>query len=130
MSRRDVSCSVDNAGRVTGRLVVDMKSIDTKSKMRDDFFDVGNHPTMVFEVTGARLIAGGQCAIKGTLTIRDATRPVDFQAALRTEADGAVTVEARTEIDRSKWGMTWSMMGAGLHNQVTVQATFVRRDVP
>jgi polyisoprenoid-binding protein YceI len=85
---------------------------------------------MVFDVTGARLDARGQCTVKGALTIRGVTRPVEFPAALRMEGDGSVTIDARTEIDRSRWGMAWAMMGAGLDNHVTVEATFVRCDVP
>ena len=127
------SGAVDGNGHVTGRLVVDAASIDTKNKRRDthlrgaDFFEVQKHPAMVFEVTGARLGAQGQGTVEGTLSIRGVTWDVEFQAVLRTEGDGAVTLDARTEIDRSKWGMTWAMMGAGLNNQVTVRTTFVRR---
>jgi polyisoprenoid-binding protein YceI len=127
--------AVDDNGEVTGRMVIDTTSIDTKNKRRDahlrnaDFFDVQKYPTMVFDVTGARLDARGQCTVKGALTIRGVTRPVEFPAALRMEGDGSVTIDARIEIDRSKWGMAWAMMGAGLDNQVTVEATFVRRDV-
>ncbi|GAA3923883.1 YceI family protein [Actinoplanes auranticolor] len=126
--------TVDDNGRITGRLVIDSRSIDTKSQMRDghlrnaDFFDVQRHPTMDFEVTGARLDAPGQCTVEGALTVRGVTRPVDFPAAVRMGGDGSVTINARAEIDRSKWGMGWSRMGAGLHNQVTVEATFVRHD--
>jgi polyisoprenoid-binding protein YceI len=127
------SGAVDGNGQVTGRLVVDANSIDTKNKRRDahlrgaDFFEVQKHPTMVFDVTGARLGAQGQSTVKGTLSIRGVTWHVEFQAALRTEGDGAVTLDAQTEIDRSKWGMGWAMMGASLNNQATVKATFVRR---
>ena len=52
------SGTVDGDGRVTGRLVVDANSIDTKNKRRDehlrtaDFFEVQNYPIMVFDVTG------------------------------------------------------------------------------
>jgi polyisoprenoid-binding protein YceI len=127
--------AVDDDGQITGRVVIDTESIDTKSKRRDahlrgtDFFDVRKYPAMVFDVTGVRLDAPGQCTIKGTLTIRDVTLPVEFPAALRAEGDGSITIDARTEIDRSRWGMAWAMMGAGLDNHVTVEATFVRRDV-
>jgi polyisoprenoid-binding protein YceI len=127
--------AVDDGGQVTGRLVVDTESIDTGSRMRDthlrgaDFFEVSTYPAMVFEVTGAHLEARGRCTIEGALTVRGVTRPVEFQAAVRIESDGAVTIDARTAIDRSEWGMTWAKMGAGRHNEVTVKATFVRRDV-
>jgi polyisoprenoid-binding protein YceI len=126
------SGTVDGDGRVTGRLVVDVNSIDTKNKKRDehlrsaDFFDVQQYPSMVFDVTGARLSAPGQSAVKGNLSIRGVSRPVEFQAALRTERDGAVTLDAQTEIDRSEWGVRWSKMGAGLNNRVTIKATFAR----
>jgi polyisoprenoid-binding protein YceI len=51
---------------------------------------------------------------------------VRLQAAVQPRADGAVTVSAETEIDRSAWGMTWTRMGAGIHNRVTIEATFIR----
>jgi polyisoprenoid-binding protein YceI len=126
--------AVDDNGQITGRLVIDTKSIDTKNKRRDahlrdaDFFDVQNYPVMVFKVTEVRRDAPGQCTIKGTLTIRDITRPVEFPVAMRTEDDGSVTIAARVDIDRSAWGMSWAMMGARLDNHVTVEATFIRRD--
>ena len=63
----------------------------------------------------------------GTLSIRGVSRPVEFQATLRTESDGAVTLEAQTEIDRSEWGLRWAKIGAGLNNRITIKATFVRQ---
>jgi polyisoprenoid-binding protein YceI len=126
------SGAVDDNGHVTGRLVIDTHSIDTKNKRRDahlrnaDFFEVQEHPLMVFDVTGASLGAHGQGTVAGTLSIRGVTQPVELQATLRTEGGGAVTLDAQTEIDRSKWGMSWAMMGAGLINHVAITATFVR----
>jgi polyisoprenoid-binding protein YceI len=66
--------------------------------------------------------AQGRCTIGGDLTLRGVTRPVEF----RSGGDRAVTLVARTRIDRSKWGMGWAKRGAGLDNRVTVEATFVR----
>ncbi len=125
--------TVDGDGRVTGRLVLDASSIDTKNKRRDehlrtaDFFEVQKYPSVVFDVTGARLGVPGQSTVKGNLTIRGVSRPVEFQAALRTESDGVITLDAQTEIDRSEWGLRWAKMGAGLQNRVTIKATFVRQ---
>lgn len=124
--------AVDPDGQVTGRLVIDARSINTKNKTRDnhlrgaDFFEVQKYPAMIFDVTGAHLGGQGQSTVAGTLTIRDVTRPVEFQAALRTEGDGSITIDAQTEIDRSQWGVSWARMGAGLKNHVTVTAAFVR----
>ncbi len=124
--------TVDADGQVTGRLVVDANSIDTKNKRRDehlrtaDFFDIQNFPNMVFDVTDVRLGASGASAVTGTLSIHGVRRPVEFEAAIRVEDDGAVTLDAHTEIDRSEWGLEWAKMGAGLHNRITIKATFVR----
>jgi polyisoprenoid-binding protein YceI len=127
------SGTVEDDGRVTGRLVVDARSIDTKNKRRDehlrtaDFFEIEKYPSVVFDVTGARLGAPGLSTVTGNLSIRGMSRPVEFQAGLRMETDGALTLDAQTEIDRSEWGLRWAKMGAGLHNRVFIKATFVRQ---
>jgi polyisoprenoid-binding protein YceI len=133
MRATEGSGTVDPDGHVTARLVVDASSIDTKNKKRDehlrtaDFFETEKYPSIVFDVTDVALGAPGQSRVKGTLSIHGVSRPLEFDAALRTENDGAVTLDAQTEIDRSEWGLTWTKMGAGLHNRVTLIATFVRR---
>jgi polyisoprenoid-binding protein YceI len=126
------SGTVDSEGRVSGRLVVDASSIDTKNKKRDqhlrtaDFFETEKYPNMIFEVSDVRLGTSGETTVAGSLSIHGTSRPVEFQAGLRADSDGAFTLDAQTEIDRSEWGLTWAKMGAGLHNRVTIKATFVR----
>jgi len=126
------SGTVDGDGRVNGHLVIDSSSIDTKNKRRDkhlrgaDFFEVQKYPNIGFDVTGAGLGAPGQGTVKGNLSIRGVSRPVVFQAALRMDSDGALVLDAQTQIDRSEWGVSWAKMGAGLHNQVIIKATFVQ----
>lgn len=69
------SAAADPSGQVTGRLVIDASSIDTKNATRDrhlrgaDFLDAGRHPVMIFDVTGARLGAEVPGTVTGTLTI-------------------------------------------------------------
>ncbi len=127
------SGTVGDDGRVTGRFVVDANSIDTNNKFRDkhlrsaDFFEVHNYPSVIFAVTGASLDGPGQGTVKGNLSIRGVSRPVELPAVLRYEPDGALTLRVETEIDRSEWGLTWAKMGSGLHNRVIVEVTFVRR---
>src|ERR1700685_646928 len=78
------SGTVEGDGRVSGRLVVDANSIDTKNKRRDehlrgaDFFEVQKHPSIVFDVSEARLGAPGQSTLMGTLSIRGVSRPVEL----------------------------------------------------
>jgi polyisoprenoid-binding protein YceI len=124
--------TVDADGTVTGRMVIDANSIDTKNKRRDghlrgaDFFDVPTFPSMVFDVTDARLVGPGQVTLPGTLTLHGVSRPIEIQAAILKQGDEVLTLEVHTEIDRSEWGLGWTRMGAGLHNSVTIEATFVR----
>lgn len=125
--------AVEADGSVNGRIVIDANSIDTKNKRRDehlrnvDFFDVQKYPSMVFDVTGVRLDAPGQGTLKGTLCLRGISRPLEFKASLRSESDEAITLDVHTKIDRSEWGLGWTKMGAGLHNSITIKATFLRR---
>ena len=126
------SGTVDGGGRVNGHLVIDSNSIDTKNKRRDthlrgaDFFEVQKYPSIGFDVTGAGLGAPGQGTVKGNLSIRGVSRPVEFRANLRMESDGVLVLDAQTQIDRSEWGVSWAKMGASLHNQVMIKATFVQ----
>jgi polyisoprenoid-binding protein YceI len=127
------SGTVEADGGVSGRIVIDAASIDTNNKRRDqhlrtaDFFDVTNYPTMTFDLAAGHLGGPGRSTLKGTLSVHGATRPIEFQAALQEEDDGALTLDVNTDIDRSGWGLGWAKMGAGLNNAVTIKATFVRR---
>lgn len=77
-----------------------------------DFLDVDNFPSLTFVSTGLRQ-DGDDWVVTGDLTIRDVTRPVE----LATEFEGAIddpfgleriAFSARTEIDRTDFGLTWN----------------------
>jgi polyisoprenoid-binding protein YceI len=118
-------------GAVSGSLVFDAASIDTKKRKRDahlrtaDFFEVDAYPTFTFTATGARPISPDQVEITGTLTIRDQTRPLTLTALVQS-TDSAATVTAEFDIDRSAWGLTWAKMGSRLANHVVIRAQFTK----
>ncbi len=62
----------------------EMASINSGNAMRDehmhgaDFFDVSNHPNMVFESTSISE-AGSGYALTGNLTIKGVTQPITFE---------------------------------------------------
>jgi polyisoprenoid-binding protein YceI len=118
-------------GAVTGTFVIDAGSIDTKNKKRDDhlrtkdFFEVANYPTIVFDATGGRPVGPGLVQISGVLTIHGQTQPVTLKAQVSRSGNSA-TVSTEVEIDRSRWGMSWAMMGTSLKNQVAIRAHFNR----
>jgi polyisoprenoid-binding protein YceI len=131
ISASEGSGVVGEDGSVSGTMVIDAASINTKSKKRDvhlqseDFFEVSKFPTFVVNVLGATRTSSGAYELDATLTIRGQERPVRLPASVVVN-DGAATVTVETEIDRSEWGITWSKMGAGLRNQIVVSARFTK----
>lgn len=111
---------------------VDVKSINTKNKMRDrdlmkkDWFDADNHPLMnfksiSFKQDGDRFILTGMLTIKGIS--REETFIVKPVGALKTEA-GKTYAYFKTEhiIDRSAYGLK---SGFSVSNEVTIQLDIV-----
>ena len=123
---------VGEDGTVSGTIVFDAKSIDTKHKKRDthlrssDFFEVDKYPTFSYSATGASPTDDGKLKVTGSLTIRDQSWPLDLLVTATQPAPDRATLTAEADIDRRQWGMTWAKMGAGVINQVVVAAQFTR----
>jgi polyisoprenoid-binding protein YceI len=96
-----------------GEFVVDMNSIknsDVKDeKMRerlvghlksDDFFGVEKYPLSKLVITGSSKLEGGKALVKGNLTIKEATHPVEFTVTESKEG-AVVTYSAEIVFDRS-----------------------------
>jgi polyisoprenoid-binding protein YceI len=116
-------------GTVSGRLVIDTGSIDTRNKRRDehlrsaDFFEVDTYPTLIYTVTGASPV-GDKVKVSGDFTVHGQTRPVEVLATVTDDGPDRVRITAEVDIDRSQWGLTWAKMGARLTNHVVVNAQF------
>jgi len=123
---------VGDQGAISGELLMDATSIDTKNKRRDkhlrgaDFFDVSRYPTFTFTASEVTPSHDGTLNIKGALRIKDQSRTIELVAIPANPASDRVTLHAEATIDRSKWGMTWKMGGAWLVNRVVVSAQFIR----
>ena len=124
--------TVSAAGDVSGTMNVSAASIDTKNKKRDthlrsaDFFDSDTYPDITVTVNQARP-SGQGVTVSGSLTVRDRTRPLTFDATVSAISAGEVSLDAEVEIDRSDFGLTWNQMGmASMHNTITVHAVFTR----
>ncbi|MFF3204265.1 YceI family protein [Streptomyces sp. NPDC002962] len=120
-------------GTVTGTLVLDAASIDTKNAKRDthlrsaDFFDVEKYPEITYAVRAAELGADGAVKVSGRLTVRGISRPHDFTARL-SRADGdAVTLDATFTVDRNEFGITLNQLGMmGGLTTITTTLRFTR----
>ena len=113
---------------------VEMASIDTGTKMRDDdlrssnFFDVATHPKMRFTSTGLRP-DGGNFLLDGELTIRGVTKPVTFElefGGFGADPYGGTRAgfSASTDINRTDFGVSGNAVlesgGVMIGEQVTI----------
>jgi len=124
--------TVSPAGDVSGTMTVSAASIDTKNKKRDthlrsaDFFDSDTYPDITVTVNQARP-SGQGVAVSGSLTVRDRTRPVTFDAKVSGISDGEIALDAEIQVNRADFGLTWNQMGmASMHNTIIVHAVFTR----
>lgn len=120
-------------GAVSGTVTVAAASIETKNPRRDthlrsaDFFDSGNYPDITFTADGIQP-SGQGVAVAGTLTVRDCTRPLSFDAAASVQGDGEIWLDAEVRINRAGFGLSWNQMGmASMHSTLTIHAVFTRR---
>ena len=124
--------TVSASGDVSGTMTVSAASIDTKNKKRDthlrsaDFFASDTYPDIIFTVNQAQP-SGQGVTVSGSLTVRDRTRPVTFDARVSVISAGEVSFDAEVQVDRSDFGLTWNQMGmAAMHNTIIVHAVFAR----
>lgn len=126
------SGSVGEEGEISGELVIDAASLNSKNKQRDnhlrskDFFDVEKNPKITVTVTSATL-DGSALACTGTLTAAGTTVPVTFTAQVVSADADAVVLTADLPMARSKFGMTWNRAGMVADAATgTVKARFIR----
>jgi polyisoprenoid-binding protein YceI len=107
--------TLDLSARPAIELTVETDSLDTKNKRRDahlgspDFFSVEAHPYVRF-VSDRVIVNRERLSVRGRLHARGATVPVNLDATLR-EVGGELEIEAVTEADQRKLGMTWNVLG-------------------
>jgi polyisoprenoid-binding protein YceI len=76
-----------------------------------DFFDVGRHPTTVFESTGATRVGQARWRVTGDLTMRGVTRGIAFEADVAWPETGHMVATSTFVIDRRQWGVANDVSG-------------------
>jgi polyisoprenoid-binding protein YceI len=109
----------DDLTSARGRVEVDMASVTTGNADRDahlkssDFFDVENHPTMIFETKKITSV-GDDYKVIGDLTIKGITKEVEFDYEHggyevdpfgNSKLGGTLT----GTINRRDWGFKWNV---------------------
>jgi polyisoprenoid-binding protein YceI len=125
--------TVSQTGDVSGTITVSAASIDTKNKKRDthlrsaDFFDSDTYPDITVTVDQARP-SGQGATVSGSITVRDRTRPITFDATVSAVSDSEISLDTEVPVNRTDFGLTWNQMGmASVHNTITVHAVFTKR---
>ncbi len=100
----------EDPAKSSGRVEIDMDStwsdndkLTTHLK-NDDFFDVTEHPTTVFELTSLEKTSDTAYQVSGNLTLRGQTKNITFPA---TAADngGSVAITSTFDINRRNFGI-------------------------
>ncbi|MEV7038136.1 YceI family protein [Amycolatopsis sp. NPDC051061] len=112
--------TADDPARSTVTADIDLASVDTGLKMRDDhlrsadWFRTDQNTKMRFVSTGLRP-DGEHWVLTGDLTIVDTTRPVDIRLELLgidptgLEGETRIGFEGRATIKRSDFGLTFGL---------------------
>ena len=81
-----------------------------------DFFDVANHPTATFEITGVEETTeeehGTSHLVMGNLTMRGVTNNITFPANVSVSEAGVELSAPEFGIDRTKWNVMFNSTGA------------------
>ena len=106
-------------------ITIDAKSIDMgfeewNEQMRaEGFFDTARHPDISFRSNDVEFSSGRPVRAQGTLTLLGVTKPVTLEIDSfhcdKNRVSGKPTcgADARTELQRSQFGMTRSLPGIG-----------------
>jgi polyisoprenoid-binding protein YceI len=98
---------------------VDLSSIDTRNSDRDahlhsaDFFDIANHPKMIFQSTQITKTGDGDYKVTGNLSLHGVTRSetfaVSFEGAGKDPwGNEKVGFSGQGSIKRSDYGLTYN----------------------
>jgi polyisoprenoid-binding protein YceI len=99
--------------------IVEVSSVDTGDEQRDahlaspDFFDVERQPNIVFHSTGVESADAGTVKLRGEITIKGVTKPIELTG---TVAEGGtdpwgnerVGIELEGAIDRRDFDLKWN----------------------
>jgi polyisoprenoid-binding protein YceI len=107
-----------------GRLVVDVASLDTGIRMRDDhlrgpdFLDAGRFPEAAFVVTGARA-RGPEWLVEGRLALRGVVRALGVPITLDV-GPGGLRVAGEVTLSRREFGISYDSVINPIRDQVRV----------
>jgi polyisoprenoid-binding protein YceI len=123
----------------------DVNSLTTANEQRDahlksaDFFDAANHPRLTFVSTEIVKKKGTDYIVKGNLTIRGTTKPIELEAdfgGIHKSPFGHTVAgfDLSGKINRQDFGLTWSALTeagglvVGDDVKINISAELIRQD--
>jgi polyisoprenoid-binding protein YceI len=99
---------------LSGEFVIDMTSLvdaDNSASLithlkSDDFFGVEKFPTATIVITGSDSFDKGSASVRGNLTIKGTTQPVEFKATIKKDLDG-MWFYSVVIVDRTKFNVRY-----------------------
>ncbi len=124
---------VDPTSGARGRIVVDAHSIRTGHRTWDarigsaEMLASDTYPEIAFTLRQITF-DGGTARLFGVLRVRGVSEPVEFPAHLRERDGTGLTLDARVDLDFSRWGIDTKGPGKVLTRTVVeVSLRFTRR---
>ncbi|NGO06736.1 YceI family protein [Streptomyces sp. HC44] len=119
----------DDPSKSVARLMIRVRSIQTRNQKRDDhlcggdFLDMDNHPVISFTSTRVEQVDGTNFKVTGDLTVRGMTKPVtvDFRlTGAENDPRGGLRLgfKGKGTLNRKDWGVSWG--GALVSEKVTL----------
>jgi polyisoprenoid-binding protein YceI len=99
---------------VTGEFNIDMTTIKDAEKNErleghlksDDFFGVEKFPVSTLVITGSDSFEKGSAVVRGNLTIKGITNPIEFKSVMQKKEDGT-WFYSNIVIDRTKYNIRY-----------------------
>jgi polyisoprenoid-binding protein YceI len=111
--RIDVTESGISAAAVVRVASVDTGNLIRDQRLRSEFFDAERFPAMAFVVDRAVPMRNGGWVLRGDISIRGVTRPVELRATAEPLDDETVRVRADGKILRTEFGLDWAALRKG-----------------
>lgn len=115
------------------RATVSTASFDTGLAARDNtvrskqYLDAEKHPDITFTANG--VVHDGGWVLRGTLTVRGRTEPLDVRVDEVRVMDARLRVRASAEVDRYAWGITAMRGMTGRRLRFTLSLVATQSDV-
>ncbi len=136
-----ISVDVDNIKNSTLSVKIDPASIDSgveifnEHLLGEKLFDVRKYPNASFESTSFKLLANGHYRLRGKLTVKGVTKPIELDVTFnkggmhRHFKVPHLGFSATGTVARSQWGLSLGVPFVGDKVELTIEVEFIKKGV-